>query len=340
MESKGFIFDVEDKEKYVISKIKNEDTKHINLSNDILYHKSFLEKASNNTTCYIMKEQIGKGGASVVYKGNIKDTDEVVVIKELKTVNLYKVKREVNILNICKNIPNVIHLHDFFIHDNSYYLLFPYYNCQTSRTIFYNFTLIEIKIFMRKFLEALEKLHEIGVIHRDLKPGNILVKSCSEFYIIDFGISDFYMPYRKFDMKLGTRNFKSPEQLVCIKGFDYGIDIWACGLIFAEMYFSHYPFWKPEEDIIILENIYKMVGHARFTNFLKEFNIETEYNFLSTNIEPMNFDKYFERKPNDSIRCNTEENKKAFDLIEKMLEINPKNRITASEALKHPFLSN
>ena len=336
MDNKSFMFEIEEKEKYIVSKLY----KPTKIPTQILYHKIFIENANNTSSGYVIKEQIGKGGASVVYKGVIKDTDETIIIKELKTNNLYKVKREVNILKLCKNIPNVIQLLDFFVNDDCYYLLFPYYNCNSSRTIFYNFTSVEIKIFMKKFLEALEKLHKKGIIHRDLKPGNILVKSCSDFYIIDFGISDFYIPHRKFDTKLGTRNFKAPEQLINIKGFDYGIDIWSSGLIFSEIYFGRYPFWKPEEDIIILENIYNLVGSDKFNEFINEYKTGGVYHFLKNRVEPANLESYFERKASDSIRNNTEENKKAFDLIGKMLEIDPRKRITAHEALKHPYFAN
>ena len=166
MDNKSFNFEIEDKEKYVLSTIY----KATKIPTQILYHKIFIENANNNSAGYIIKEQIGKGGASVVYKGVIKDTDETIIIKELKTNNLYKVKREVNILKLCKNIPNVIQLLDFFVNDDCYYLLFPYYNCNSSRNIFYNFTSVEIKIFLKKFLEALEKLHNLSFVRMTHMP--------------------------------------------------------------------------------------------------------------------------------------------------------------------------
>ena len=221
--------------------------------------------------------------------------------------------------------------------DENYYLVFPYYNCLTTRTIFYGFTIMEIKIFMYKFLQTLDKLHARGIIHRDLKPGNLLVKSCNDFMIIDFGISDFYLPYRKFCTKIGTRNFKAPEQLLLLKGFDYKIDIWAAGLIFAEMFFQKYPFWKPEEDVVILENIYNMVGYQKFSNYLKKIDSQSNFDFLKNNAKPQNFENYFEREKNDEIMNNLEDKKNGIDLIKKMLDIDPNLRLSAEEALKHPF---
>jgi len=331
----GFIFEIDDKEKFILA--RNHKFASGNLNHNIIFHKNFIEDANNTSTNYVAEEIIGKGGASVVYRGLNRDNNEKIIIKELKTNNLNKLIREVNILKLCKGIPRVIKLLDFFKNEENYYLVFPYYNCQPTRSIFYNFTLIEIKIFMRNFLTTLDKLHGLGVIHRDLKPGNILVKSCSEFYIIDFGISDFYVPFRKFCNKIGTRNFKAPEQLLHLKGFDYGIDIWAAGLIFAEMFFMKYPFWKPDEDIVILENIYNLVGYTKFSSYLSEMRIDQKFDFMNENTKPANWEKFFHRKDNDEILINKGEQGLAFDLLSKMLEINPNKRITASEALKHPF---
>jgi serine/threonine protein kinase len=157
--------------------------------------------------------------------------------------------------------------------------------------------------------------------------------------IIDFGISDFYLPYRKFCNKIGTRNFKAPEQLLLLKGFDYKIDIWAAGLIFAEMFFQKYPFWKPEEDVIILENIYNMVGSAKFSNYLKKIGGASAFEFMKNPSKGQNFESYFEREKNDEIMNNLEDKKNGIDLIKKMLDIDPNLRYSAEECLKHPFFN-
>lgn len=335
----SFTFEIEDKDKYIVPKETKYKFALTNLNKNIIYHKKFIEDAKNTTTNYIADEIIGKGGASVVYKGVNKDNNEKIIIKELKTTNINKLIREVNILKLTKGIPNVIRLLDFFKNEDNYYLVFPYYNCLSTRTIFYGFTVMEIKIFMYKFLQSLDKLHARGIIHRDLKPGNLLVKSCNDFMIIDFGISDFYLPYRKFCNKIGTRNFKAPEQLLLLKGFDYKIDIWAAGLIFAEIFFQKYPFWKPEEDIVILENIYNMVGSTKFSNYLKKIGNQSNFEFMKNPSRGQNFESYFEREKNDEIMNNLEDKKNGIDLIKKMLEIDPNSRFSAEECLKHSFFN-
>ena len=333
----SFTFEIEDKERYIVPKETKYRFALTNLNKSIIYHKKFIEDAKNTTTNYVADEIIGKGGASIVYKGINKDNNDKIIIKELKTTNINKLIREVNILKLTKGIPNVIRLLDFFKNDDNYYLVFPYYNCLSTRTIFYGFAAMEIKIFMYKFLQTLEKLHARGIIHRDLKPGNLLVKSCNDFMIIDFGISDFYLPYRKFCNKIGTRNFKAPEQLLLLKGFDYKIDIWAAGIIFAEMFFQKYPFWKPEEDVVILENIYNMVGHTKFSNYLKKIGSQSSFDFMKNPAKGQNFESYFEREKNDEIMNHLEDKKNGIDLIKKMLDIDPNSRYSAEECLTHPF---
>ena len=333
----SFTFEIEDKEKYIVPKETKYKFALTNLNKNIIYHKKFIEDAKNTTTNYVADEIIGKGGASIVYKGVNKDNNDKIIIKELKTNNINKLIREVNILKLTKGIPNVIRLLDFFKNDDNYYLVFPYYNCLPTRTIFYGFTAMEIKIFMYKFLQTLDKLHARGIIHRDLKPGNLLVKSCNDFMIIDFGISDFYLPYRKFCNKIGTRNFKAPEQLLLLKGFDYKIDIWAAGIIFAEMFFQKYPFWKPEEDVVILENIYNMIGAAKFSNYLKKIGCQSNFDFMKNQKNGQNFESYFEREKNDEIMNHLEDKKYGIDLIKKMLDIDPNSRYSAEECLMHPF---
>ena len=333
----SFTFEIEDKEKYIVPKETKYKFALTNLNKNIIYHKKFIEDAKNTTTNYVADEIIGKGGASVVYKGVNKDNNDKIIIKELKTNNINKLIREVNILKLTKGIPNVIRLLDFFKNDDNYYLVFPYYNCLSTRTIFYGFAAMEIKIFMYKFLQTLDKLHARGIIHRDLKPGNLLVKSCNDFMIIDFGISDFYLPYRKFCNKIGTRNFKAPEQLLLLKGFDYKIDIWAAGIIFAEMFFQKYPFWKPEEDVVILENIYNMIGAAKFSNYLNKIGSTSTFDFMKNPSKGQNFERYFEREKNDEIMNHLEDKKNGIDLIKKMLDIDPNSRYSAEECLKHPF---
>lgn len=332
----SFNFQVDKKEQFIIPKQNKYRYASNKYSKEILYHRDLKKKISKSPRDYDTQDKIGKGGASSVYKAIDNETGEEVIIKELKTGNFSKLIREVNILNISKGINHVVPLIDFFKNNDVYYLVFPYLKVDQTRAVFYKFSRLDVKVFMYKFLETINKLHMKGIIHRDLKPGNLLVSSAIDFYIIDFGISDFYLPFRNFCTKIGTRNFKSPEQLVGIKGFDYSIDIWAIGIMFAEMLFHKFPFLTPEEDIITLENICKIFGTEKFKNFLDFFKIKEKYNFLEKieNEKPIPLKTFNNRNTNDEMNIDF---KDAINLLEKMLELNPINRINAKECLNHKY---
>ena len=172
---------------------------------------------------------------------------------------------------------------------------------------------------------TINNIHNKGIIHRDIKPGNILIKNETTFYIIDFGISDFYIPYRKFNYNLGTRNFKSPEQLIKIKSFDYKIDVWALGIIFAELIFKKFPFFTPDNEINTLENFINIFGKNDIINFLEYFNSE--------NINNLNFDNKIN---NNIFRKN---NSDEINLLYNMLILNPNNRYSIQECLKHNYFN-
>ena len=328
-----FQFEIEDKNLYILP--KNNNLKFINSkrSKSVLYHKKIVNKDlyDKNKFRYIFKDNINRGGSSIIYLAEDTITKENVVIKELQSENKQKFHREINILDICRTMPNIIKILDFFEKGDKYYIVFPYIECLSTRNILYSYESEQIITFMKTSLQTLNNIHSNGIIHRDIKPSNILVKSPSEIYFIDFGISDFYLPFRKFSNKIGTKNFRSPEQIVKLKGFDYKIDTWAFGIIFAEAIFQKYPFVKPDEDNIIIEKIARIVGKIKFVNFLDKYNINKD-----------NYDFIYNLSDTSLITelCRTNNYAKRFDLdkveelLNGLLEIDPEKRLTAENALE------
>lgn len=303
-----------------------------NIPLDILYHNICLVSQSKKTR-FLFFDQISKGGSSLIFKGYDRKDKEPVIIKELKTNIVKKVFREINILHCLSEFSNIIKLISYFKKDGKYYLVFPYYEHENTRRIFLHFKESQMNKFMINFLECLNNIHNCRVIHRDIKPGNIIF-SQDQFYIIDFGISDFYIPFRKLNPINGTKNFKAPEQLLLYEYLDYGIDIWATGVLFCEMLFDKYPFFSStdDEDILIKE-IIKLWGYDNFEKFRREMNLEYPENFnLEDEYKTMNgfnLNRYLEK--DEKIDQNLE------DLLIKMLELNPKKRITAKQCLYHEY---
>ena len=94
----------------------------------------------------------------------------------------------------------------------------------------------EIKFYMMKLLEALNYCHSQGIIHRDIKPQNVLIdRETQKLRIIDWGLADYYLPKREFNVRVASRYYKGPELLLNNNFYDYSLDLWSVGCWFASM---------------------------------------------------------------------------------------------------------
>ncbi len=101
----------------------------------------------------------------------------------------------------------------------------------------------EIKDYFYKLFSALSDSHSKGIMHLDIKPANIIVNE-NDIQLIDWGVSDFYYPMKQYRTRVGTRHYRAPEQLIHYKYYDYSVDVWAMGSIFATAIFKKYPFFN------------------------------------------------------------------------------------------------
>lgn len=194
-----------------------------------------------------------------------------------------------------------------------------------------NLTDHHLQFFMYQILRGLKFIHSANVIHRDLKPSNMLVNSSCDLAICDFGLgrglnSIYENPLTQYVV---TRYYRAPE-LLCESSYGKPIDIWSVGCIFAEM-ITRAPFFTGENPQEQLKCIVHKLGipPKEKLNFIKSRAALNNILSSQTNAVPhfaMNF-------PNGTSFL-------ALDLIRQMLEINPSERITVEDALKHPYLKN
>lgn len=178
---------------------------------------------------------------------------------------------------------------------------------------------------MEQILVGLAYCHGMRVLHRDLKPQNILISKEGKVKIGDFGLArTFAYPFKGYTRDIVTLWYRSPEILLGAEKYSVEIDMWSVGCIFAEL-LKKKPLFMGDSQIGQLYQIFKLFGtptesawpgFASFTHFTKKFP------------------KFKARVIEEEIPDLDAESK---DLLLLMLKMNPSERITAKEALNHPF---
>ena len=101
-----------------------------------------------------------------------------------------------------------------------------------------------MKFYIYEILKGLDYCHSMGIIHRDVKPHNIMIDHKKRrLRIIDWGLAEFYHPAQNYNVRVASRYFKGPELLVNYNYYDYSLDIWSLGCMFAGMLFHREPFF-------------------------------------------------------------------------------------------------
>ncbi|EAR83980.2 MAP kinase (macronuclear) [Tetrahymena thermophila SB210] len=185
------------------------------------------------------------------------------------------------------------------------------------------------KFFIYQILRGLKYIHSANVIHRDLKPRNLLVNSNCDLKICDFGLARS-VANTKNDLTdyVTTRWYRPPELLLSWTDYTCAMDVWSVGIIFAEL-IKRKPLLpgSSSSDQLLrifdligtpLENEIQMIPYDEYRKFIRELPKR----------EPKQFEKIFSKAP-----------KEALDLLKKMLTFDFNKRITVEEALKHPYLS-
>ena len=183
-----------------------------------------------------------------------------------------------------------------------------------------------VRFYVYCILRALKYLHSAGIIHRDLKPANILINNNNDLKIVDFGLSR-----RGGDSMTGyvvTRWYRSPEIMFNWMKYDEAIDIWSVGCVMAEMLLGH-PLIRGNDHIDQLLETMAILGTPS-DKLLSRLTSQEAINFIES-LPPKkatNLKDIFGSTIDDQ----------GLDLLKRMLDMDPVTRITATEALAHPYL--
>lgn len=287
---------------------------------------------------YAIQTRIGRGKYSNVFKGVMKDRTPCV-IKVLKPVREQKIQLEIEILQKLQGGPNITQLLDVVkdVDSGSIALILSWCNNEEFRTILTRFKLTDIAIYTYKVLQALEFAHGKGIMHRDVKPGNIMFDSDThELFLIDWGLADIYQQGQSYNDRVATRHYKGPELLFEYRYYEPSLDIWCLGCTLAAMLFRKTPFFRgkdPEEQIIKLCEIF---GSEDMFNYVEKYQIQVPPHLFAKmgGYKKTPWSAFYQDKGRDCEQLCTPE---ALDLLTKMLTIDHKLRPTATEAMQHPF---
>ncbi|RYR28822.1 hypothetical protein Ahy_B01g053013 isoform C [Arachis hypogaea] len=166
-------------------------------------------------------------------------------------------------------------------------------------------------------LQALDYCHSQGIMHRDVKPHNVMIDhELRKLRLIDWGLAEFYHPGKEYNVRVASRYFKGPELLVDLQDYDYSLDMWSLGCMFAGMIFRKEPFFYGHDNHDQLVKIAKVTLHGG----LHMHSRKPWSKFI-------NADNQHLVSP------------EAIDFLDKLLRYDHQDRLTAREAMAHPYFS-
>jgi serine/threonine protein kinase len=219
------------------------------------------------------------------------------------------------------------------------YMMMELMDCDLHRVIQSKQALSEKhhKCFLKQMLEGIKAMHSIGVFHRDLKPGNILVSKDCQLRITDFGLARFMdASTRKGENELSpmtqyvvTRWYRPPELLLA-PNLPYGepVDLWSIGCILAEL-LRRKPLFPGKSHLNQAQLIFELKGYTNSRELGFPVSAEAA-SFL---------DKKCRYRKQSIRKYVPDASESAINLLEQLLAVNPRERPTAEQALQHPFLA-
>ncbi|XP_010907397.3 casein kinase II subunit alpha isoform X1 [Elaeis guineensis] len=287
---------------------------------------------------YEVVRKVGRGKYSEVFEGVHCTNNDKCIIKILKPVKKKKIKREIKILqNLCGG-PNIVKLLDIVRDQQSKTpsLIFEYVNNTDFKVLYPTLTDYDIRYYIYELLKALDYCHSQGIMHRDVKPHNVMIDhEQRKLRLIDWGLAEFYHPGKEYNVRVASRYFKGPELLVDLQDYDYSLDIWSLGCMFAGMIFRKEPFFYGHDNYDQLVKIAKVLGTDELNAYLNKYRIE-----LDPHLEAL-VGRHSRKPWSKFINVDNQHLAvpEAVDFVDKLLRYDHQERPTAKEAMAHPYFN-
>jgi len=293
---------------------------------------------------------VGKGTFGIVYRGRCLETKQMVALKKVRLTNEKEgvpqtCIREIKILRALQHV-NVIELLDIVTSDlrkyeqgkGSIFLVFEYMDHDLNGLLEMHsstFTLPQVKSYVRQILLGLQHCHARNVVHRDIKASNMLVNNKGVVKLGDLGLAKLIdekdISSRHLTNRVITLWYRPPEILLGSTSYSFAADMWSAGCILAEL-LNGKPIFKGQTEVEQLEKIYELCGTPT-----EQYWPEAAMLSFTGFAAPTTVHQRSLKEKLQHLRLVTPD---AIDLIDKLLEVNPDRRLSASEALAHPFFLN
>lgn len=276
---------------------------------------------------------IGEGAYGVVYKALDTLTSKYVALKKMKidseTDGLSSSTVRETTLLMRLNHENVVKLEDAVFERDRMCLIFELLELDLRKYLD-NFpdALPEqtVRSFSAQLMSGLAYCHSMGIMHRDLKPQNILVSSKLQLKIADFGLARTFTPFaRPLTIDVITRWYRAPEIILGQSRYNCGVDVWSVGCIIAEMSNKH-PLFIADNEYHLLTKIFRKLG--------------TPSNAVWPDVEELpHYQPLFPQWPPQAMSYWLPNiSPEGLNLMEKIFTYDPRRRISAKDSLRHPYL--
>lgn len=289
-----------------------------------------------NIENYQVIRKLGRGKYSEVFEAFDVQNNEKVVVKILKPVKKKKIKREIKILENLKGGTNVIALKDI-VKDpwsRTPALVFEHVDNTDFKQLYPTLTDFDIRYYLYELLKALDYSHAHGIMHRDVKPHNVMIDhEKRRLRLIDWGLAEFYHPNQEYNVRVASRYFKGPELLVDYQEYDYSLDMWSFGCMLASMIFKKEPFFHGHDNYDQLVKVAKVIGTEELNEYIQKYEVELDPRFhdILGRHSRKRWDKFMTQENQHLVTP------EAIDLLDKVLRYDHHERLTAKEAMNHPY---
>eukprot|EP01088_Endostelium_zonatum_P001391 TRINITY_DN11707_c0_g1_i1.p1 TRINITY_DN11707_c0_g1~~TRINITY_DN11707_c0_g1_i1.p1 ORF type:complete len:344 (-),score=82.69 TRINITY_DN11707_c0_g1_i1:81-1112(-) len=317
---------MEDKE------VVGEDVKTISLTDQEEKGEEQLEK-------FVKEKKVGEGTYAMVYKAKNKENGKVYALKEIRMESTgeegvpFTVIREISLLKRLKH-PNIVRLYQVInTEKKGMTLVFEFLYCDLKKYMDARSGILPpkiIKSFLYQLFKGTAFCHTNHVLHRDLKPQNLLINEEGELKLADFGLARFNgIPVARLSSQVVTLWYRPPEVLLGSHKYSTTVDIWSIGCIFAEMV-GGTPLFRGSNDEDQTKEIFKTLG----TPTEEEWPGFKELAAGKKNVPS----HVYKGKPVRSIISTLET--QGYDLLENCMKYDPQKRISAKEAMNHAYFGN